>query len=114
MHTEEEAKTKWCPHVRHQSWIKDDGNLVVCVNREPRLFAEANDPHVSMCNCLASDCTAWRWSKANVVSKSALVSPSEWGSSQPSPQLPFGYAETKDGCAARIVPLGYCGLAGKP
>jgi hypothetical protein len=48
--TEDEAKTKWCPHVRV---LSDEGSMVIAtVNRGGGLQADAN--------CIASDCMMWR------------------------------------------------------
>ena len=47
--TEEEAKTKWCPHARIPS-----GEPAVAVNR-PEPY-DNDVPH-----CLGSFCMAWRW-----------------------------------------------------
>ena len=46
--TEEEAKTKWCPMVRHMVY--------------PNTFdpSGGNIPHEYSC-CIASDCMMWRW-----------------------------------------------------
>jgi hypothetical protein len=46
--TEEEARQKWCPHVRVAS--ADDAT----VNRG------GAGPHEAIC-CIASACMAWRW-----------------------------------------------------
>ena len=49
--TEDEAKTKWCPHVRVMS---DEGSMVIAtVNRGSVLQAQTN--------CIASDCMMWVW-----------------------------------------------------
>ena len=48
--TEDEAKTKWCPHVR----IADTGadNAVACNRYTSEDYGS---------NCIASDCMMWRW-----------------------------------------------------
>lgn len=57
MHTEEEAKTRWCPFVRYADI--DEG-----VNRE----MDENNPECA--RCIASACMAWRLgidSKGNYI-----------------------------------------------
>ena len=50
LHTEEEARGKWCPHVR----IADCGaDNAVASNRS--CSKEVNY------KCIASECTAWQW-----------------------------------------------------
>jgi hypothetical protein len=45
--TEDEARKKWCPHVRFSQWAEGIIN-----NR-----GDLNGKH----DCLASKCMAWRW-----------------------------------------------------
>jgi hypothetical protein len=47
MHTEEQAKTLWCPHTR----AANGEEHVVAVNRKQ---ASGN-------GCIGSACAAWRW-----------------------------------------------------
>lgn len=51
--TEEEAKTKWCPFVRHA----EDTNQETSVPAFNRLA----EPLRYNLNCVGSDCMAWRW-----------------------------------------------------
>ena len=75
--TEEEAKEKWCPFTRVGFWINapDDSFLATSGNR----MTPMNDE----CNCIASGCMAWRWSRKDFKN----LPRSEW--------------------------YGYCGLAGE-
>jgi len=51
--TEEEAKGKWCPHVRQTSGSSDDGSSW------NRIAGRNEGAHGS--ECIASECMAWRW-----------------------------------------------------
>jgi hypothetical protein len=51
MLTEDQAKTKWCPHARAGD---NHSEYRVAVNRC------GNSPDVD-CFCMASACMAWRW-----------------------------------------------------
>ena len=51
--TEEEARTKWCPHVRHT----DSENDNTC-NR-----AGVIETPMRWNSCIASDCMMWVWVK---------------------------------------------------
>ncbi|WP_454021255.1 hypothetical protein [Azospirillum sp. Marseille-Q6669] len=53
MMTEEEARTKWCPHAR----ASDQADPPSSVNR-----VRTNKPDGD-CLCVASGCMAWRWSE---------------------------------------------------
>ena len=53
MMTEEEAKTKWCPFARY---IGDTRDRTSAHNR-----VGSGDGFNSECNCIASQCMAWRW-----------------------------------------------------
>ena len=49
--TEDEAKTKWCPHVRYAipsevAWVANKYDHPV---------------HMEKCMCIASDCMMWEW-----------------------------------------------------
>lgn len=59
MLTEEQAKTKWCPHVR-----------VLVVNENEDAAAAVNiDNNDSLLTCCASDCMMWRWVGKNVSAR---------------------------------------------
>lgn len=49
--TEEEAKTKWCPFVRHTSSNGEDH----AANRWGKSLSPED------CRCIGSQCAAWRW-----------------------------------------------------
>jgi hypothetical protein len=101
--TEDEAKTKWCPHARNGyagsfegdrrkmgegMWMADIENGVVSVNTDAK--------------CIASGCMSWRW-KATTPETGQSVALDARGSAYYSPI--FGRPEISD-------TDGYCGLAG--
>lgn len=65
MLTEEEARKKWCPHVRHANGSGGTG-----VNRVNW------DRSYNYANCIASACMAWRAEMRTVMSQ--YQPPSEW------------------------------------
>lgn len=52
--TEDEAKTKWCPHVRFADCGADNASSV---NRDGMFMGDIN-------KCIASDCMMWKWDEA--------------------------------------------------
>lgn len=86
--TEEEARSKWCPEVRH---LGDGGGGGGTWNRTmammTRIFGwDGSNPYPdATCNCIASECMAWRWVK-----------------------------EFEPYVGDRPSTQGYCGKAGKP
>ncbi len=49
--TEEEARTKWCPHIRLANMISQ-AEYAVSVN----VYDNLDRPR-----CIASECSQWRW-----------------------------------------------------
>ena len=93
--TEDEAKTKWCPHVRIACGLIEEGGKVlpdlptfnrVALPSGPAVFPKA-------ATCVGSKCMAWR--ETSPVKASMDLGPS-------SGRLPATPAR------------GYCGLSGKP
>ena len=89
MHTEDEARTKWCPHAR----IGSDSTGLGCLNRD---FAKG-PPDAAL--CIASECMAWRF--------------------EPVEAWEARYEQWEDAADIGGVnrgpepkPLGYCGLSG--
>lgn len=60
--TEDQARAKWCPMVRH-TCVSDDAAF----NRDADNWAGVN------LNCVGSDCMMWRWTEndPNVVTYKA-------------------------------------------
>jgi len=90
--TEQEAKTKWCPMVRH---VKDqEGNFYTTNGCNSSGFE----------TCIASDCMMWRWQyqeekrEGHDGGKELLLKRG----------VQVGYDVYK------LEATGYCGLGGKP
>lgn len=62
--SEQDAKTKWCPHARSIDWETfRDGEKPVSANRH-----EDGAPHRN-CLCLASGCANWAWGNSLIESE---------------------------------------------
>lgn len=69
MHTEAEAKTKWCPFARVVQAQSDVGatyprNRVVEQNKDGEVRQDWGGKIIGA-QCVGSDCMAWRWVKPN-------------------------------------------------
>ena len=69
--TEDEAKTKWCPFVRHEG---DEGSTFNRGIIDP-LNIQGGDPDGYRCTCIGSACMAWRF-----TNKTALHNRNQWKS----------------------------------
>ena len=88
--TEEEAKTKWCPHA-------------VASHTNPRAgFDDATKDSRPVFPCIASACMAWRWDA--MAHGEAL---DDWWEAA-------NIAGVQRGPEPELASFGYCGLAGKP
>lgn len=103
MLTEEEAKKKWCPFVRHEGDKGGSWNRTVSAMK--RIFGwDGGNPYPEeTCNCIASECMAWRFK------------PHEWkhkahGGDWIDTQETDGYGRKGE----KLPTVGYCGLAGSP
>jgi len=56
--TEDEARQKWCPHVR--GVVLHDGELTLTGNTA--LKSSNSAVRFKNPDCIASDCMSWRWS----------------------------------------------------
>ena len=106
--TEDEAKTKWCPHKR-VAIIKHDwseittGHNQIELDGEPGLTKDA--VHY---RCIASACMAWRWNEGiHFWGNAAGGFCSTVGDENP----PEGFVIRK---GSKDSLDGYCGLAGRP
>ena len=98
MHTESEARGKWCPFARVIVEAKDEIGIAAA-NRMPGVGG-APDPDLDWPSprCIASDCAAWRWGKADIRD----FDMKRLGAQAPGAAIPD----------TRLV--GFCGLAGRP
>ena len=99
--TEEEAKTKWCPHTRLAAPV-DSEAAGTSGNRY-------GDDALSGCRCIGSQCMAWRCGKPAIERQGSLGDGAN----------PHAFRPNGDGWEfikrawQRTVPRGYCGLAGR-
>jgi hypothetical protein len=84
MHTEEQAKKKWCPMVRPGAY---DGTVI-----DNRHTQKNGEVIWDFSCCIASDCMMWRWTEEDRI-------------------VDIG---GKEGFKGVRQQLGYCGLAGTP
>lgn len=89
MHTEDEAKVRWCPAAR----------VSMGPNRQTSNQGNPTNPHL---NCIASECMAWRWAQEIIHVNAAI------------PNTLGGYRAEAYETNCRSTTHGYCGLAGKP
>jgi hypothetical protein len=100
--TEEQAKTKWCPHVR-QAVEHEEGLRVA--DRELTMTNVDHTPNTITANCIGSACMQWRWAQKrnpDFVPKNYMVATL--------PTHPADHVSPFIEDTSR----GYCGLAGKP
>ena len=143
MHTEDEARMKWCPHARAVEMDGDEPATGYPVGN--RSAVGRGHP---FCRCIASDCMAWRWADRKYeyvrtlnltddqekMAERIKTHPSErlvWrrpeGEPLPPPGegwVPAGDIEKARGYVDGVFDRrwkrprpnqrGYCGLAGKP
>ena len=103
MYTEDEARTKWCPHSRVSLPFDDDpgANPQHSMNRyadwpdnlESPSDASAYNSRHPACFCVASQCMAWRW----IASPEQVAAGNLWQGNGPVTKA-----------------TGFCGLAGSP
>lgn len=113
-YTEEEAKTKWCPHTR-VVWTSGNGPA----NRDMETKAEWPDTFpdfAKQTSCIGSKCMAWRWSEAKRT-KAFVEAVQQRIKEKSTKDKPYShnkaiaevYAEIGD---KLVHSEGYCGLAG--
>ena len=109
MYTEEQAKTKWCPHVR-SAGATDNGEIVVA-NRDAKSMVKVGHAitlNPPSCRCIASECMAWRWDVT--LNDQLLADARAEYADMPDPAPPLKDTDIwADFLKSRH---GYCGLAG--
>jgi hypothetical protein len=61
--TEEEAKTKWCPHVRYAAFMRNDSGKIEAIGAYNRAADKDGLPVLpGDARCIGSACMMWRWS----------------------------------------------------
>lgn len=91
MHTEEEAKTKWCPFARGVS--HSGGNRMAYGSAgDGPAEDDYTEEQAAMYPCLGSACMAWQWAVEPIYSDSGITL--------------RGHQKSKT--------EGFCGLAGRP
>ena len=104
MHTEEEAKKLWCPHIRlvqGRRLRNEDIELRAPSCNQVNVYAERAGLIKTTC-CIASACSQWRWLERYWIDPEEDLDP------------PVRYStKHKDGMQ-REPAKGYCGLAGRP
>jgi len=121
--TETQAAKKWCPHVRFA--FGDDDSAA---NRWESVSETLLAP--SKCQCIGSDCMAWRWLDPSVKPAMRNVLGNSWAETEADtdgrpPEVPadweFCPATDEDAAcwrepeaAANAKRRGYCGLSGLP
>lgn len=107
MHTVEQAKSLWCPLVRH------GGSETSSFNRGWSNSNPTNkdiddsigvDKQQFGCHCVGDRCSMWRWGEFKTVSRDEVVADPSLG--------PGGKRVIQVATSAPVA--GYCGLAGKP
>jgi len=121
--TQDEAKTKWCPHALSS----DGGSIPIAINRSCKDGGPDHD-----CRCIASECMAWCWSdyapepqklwtsaeteEEAIATKAANVGPT-WELRQDSVFGGFYWQQPEAEVRAEVERLnrttrrGFCGLA---
>lgn len=95
--TEDEAKTKWCPFVRHYNAL-----FQPCGNSLAGSMRDHDRSKGMFFNCLGSACMAWRRDGPATIPKDGVV---DHGGGRQG----IGKVQVPNPCRD-----GHCGLAGKP
>lgn len=132
MHTPEQAKSLWCPMVRHNDSSGVFNRAIYDVNpvnanlQFKRVEVQTMDKYG--CHCISNQCAMWRtgeFPKARSCQAKNAMALEEEDAGYPRPDYPAVFwahdeadggtacwTETHDSIEARRP--GYCGLAGRP
>lgn len=107
MHTVEQAKSLWCPLVRHGSTDSSTFSRGFRNSNPTNKDAVGEKPIDEQeygCHCVGDRCAMWRWGEFTTVSRDEVVADPSLG--------PGGKRVIQVAASAPVA--GYCGLAGKP
>lgn len=113
MLTEQEARKKWCPYVRHEGAVGpfNRGTFFGPLN-------EHQHNNGTLCNCIASDCMSWRWIEPAERLGPTRVHPDVlrdyWKGWVVTDSVPDGRGFVEISPPTPPAQRGFCGLAGKP
>jgi len=116
MHTEDEAKTKWCPFVRYATSEEDEN----ASNRWRRAPEDIDSPpqilNPPACRCIGSACMAWRWAESATVREHKLGLAMPEGEGWRDEGLAWSSDAEREWSRSfpRLNRSGHCGLAGRP
>ena len=115
MHTEEQAREKWCPHAR-TTYVGDSGAEQFPSNRYGT--SDGTNFNPKDCRCIASDCMAWRWVPLKVTPEyldAVRALAEETAEKAPFAKAARAIADKPEAHGLPSEPFcGGCGLAGKP
>lgn len=109
--TEHEARTKWCPHGRMSSFVVLESDEVASFSNNRTMSGKRS----MGCNCIASECMAWRWKDAEHQTHCKLAVDKSDPTIAPSGDGWRVAVHDDEGILWRRVNpdrRGYCGLAG--
>ena len=107
MHTVEQAKSLWCPLVRHGSADAPTFSRGFRNNNPTNKDSTGERPIDEQeygRHCIGDACAMWRWGEFKTVSRDEVVTDPSLG--------PGGKRVIQ--VASSVPAAGYCGLAGKP
>ena len=73
MHTEEQAREKWCPFVRFDDTACNrHGVQAHRIIETGEQIAGHDDNNPAYARCIASECMAWRWGESRCIKNMTL------------------------------------------
>lgn len=120
MHTEDEAKKKWSPHVRWMHYVRNDGAPMAMNNRASKNdFLEITPGCDPKNTCIGSACMAWRWAGPQVQEQ--LIDSKDYAAKDAAKAEGWRYEVSYDDGKDLFIKalsdapnVGFCGLSGAP